>query len=251
MSKFIRKLKGVTESAVPAMGFRAASATAKARGPLLLAILSHADAKSAKSAVAAGADALVIRTQDSSGAREFAQAVADVPCGLLIKSGAVDAAFLKESGLDFVAFAPVSAPASVLRAEGLGKIAVISASAEMESLRGMDRVGVDCLLLEPDVADFLSVQYVMTCCFLSGATNKPLMATVSDSAMAEDIGALWDAGVDGFAVESGPSRIQELRKVIASLPPRAKRKSGKDIPLLPRLGNGAPVQEEDEREDDE
>lgn len=251
MSKLIQKLKGVTESAAPAMGFRAASATARARGPLLLAILPHADAKAANAAVDAGADALMIRVQDSSGVREFTQIVADVPCGALIKTGTVDAAFLKEAGLDFVAFVPFSAPASVLRAEGLGKVAVFPATVEMESLRGMERAGVDSVLLEQDVADFVSVQLVMTCCFLSGVMNKPLMTIVSASADAEDVGALWDAGVDGFVIESGPDGIKALRKIIASLHPRSKRKGGKDMPLLPRLGNGAPAQEEDDREDDE
>ncbi|MDO8473370.1 MAG: hypothetical protein Q7T05_06075 [Dehalococcoidia bacterium] len=251
MSKLAQKLKDITESAAPAMGFRAASVSTRARGPLLLAILAHPDAKSAKAAIEAGADALVVRSSEAADAKAVAQAAADVPCGVLSKSEAIDASALKEAGLDFVAFVPACAPASVLRAEGLGKIAVVPAAAEMESLRGMDRAGVDGVLLEQDGAgDFVSAQFLMTCYFLSGAMNKPLMAVIPTSAGIEDIGALWDAGVDGLFVEAGPARLKELRKVVSSLPARSKRKGGKDVPRLPWLGNGRAAHEEEEQEDE-
>lgn len=252
MNKLVQKLKGVAESAAPAMGFRPASIATKSRGPLLVAVLAHPDAKSAKAAIDAGADAVLAKTSDTKVVSDVVDSGRDVPFGIdAAGAEGVDLPALKEAGCDFVVFSPATAPASWLRVEGLARVARVSPAADATSLRGLDRVGVDAVLLDKDADDdFVSVQFVMTGYYLVGALGKPVMAMLPSGATTDEVAALWDAGVDGIVAEAAPARLKDLRKAIASLPPRSRKKGGREIALLPRISAEAepPAEEEDDGE---
>ena len=248
MSMLVQKLKSNAESAAPAMGFRTASTVTRARGPLLVARLSHPDAKSAKAAADAGADVILVSTVDAKVVTSIVEAVGSVPCGVILdKDEGIDLGALKEAGCDFVVISPCAAPAAWLRQEGLSKVARVIPTTEMVALRGIDRVGVDAVVLDRDgEGDFVSVQFLMTCHFLRGALSKPLLAMIPPGASEEDAGLLWDAGVDGLVVDVAPGRLKDLHKAVTSLPPRTRKRAGKDVPLLPRLAEAAAPAEEEE-----
>jgi hypothetical protein len=251
MSILIQKLKAMAESAVPAMGFRTASASARSKGPLVVAVLSHPDAKSAAAAVQAGAGALLMQPVDARVARQVVESAGGVPCGInLEKDSGIDIEGLKKAGCDFIVFSPASAPASWVRQEGLGKLARLAPTVEAAALRGIDRVGIDAVLLDRwEDAGLVSVQFLMSCYFLSGSLGKPLLAMVPADLEAADAGSLWDAGVDGMVLEALPSKLTELHKAAAALPPRTRKKAGRDTALLPHVATAAEPAEE-EGEDD-
>ncbi|MBI2958088.1 MAG: hypothetical protein HYY32_04515 [Chloroflexi bacterium] len=251
MSRLLQKIKSITESSAPAVGFRTAATSTMTRGPLLAAVLAHPDARSAKAAVEAGADALLAQTSDAKAWEDIVKAAAGAPCGPFLPGGDADLKALEEAGCDFVSFSPSTAPARWLRVEGLARIARVPYGAEVSSLRGIDKVGIDAVVLENEgSADFLSVQQLMNCHFLVAALNRPLLAAIPASASAEDVAALWDAGVDGLVVaEGGLARLRELHKIVTAMPPRSKKRAGKETVLLPQMGQpAAPAEEEDDEE---
>lgn len=250
MSKLAQKLKGVAESASPAMGFRPAAMATKPRGPLLVAVLARPDVKSAKAALDAGADVLLAKTADPRLLAEIAGAAGGSPLGIeALAADKVDMSALKEAGCDFVVFSTAAAPAGWLRLEDMARVPRVTPSVEATALRGLDRIAIDAVLLDNNADDeFVSVQFVMTAHFLTAAVGKPVMAMLPAAASAEDIAALWDAGVDAMVAEAAAARLRELRKSIASLPPRSRKKGGKETALLPRISvepEPPPEEEED------
>ncbi|MEW6034097.1 MAG: hypothetical protein AB1603_04520 [Chloroflexota bacterium] len=250
MSRLVENLKRSAESAVPAMGFRAASAADKVPKLLLVVGLTRPDVSTARELVESGADALLVHATDSKALAEVAQAAGKAPCGVVLKETSnAQLSALKKSGCDFVVFSPGSSPVSWLQEEGMGKVLRVPSSADMASLRGLDRLPIDVVLVDQgDEQEFISVQFLMACYFLRDALRKPLLAAVPTRVSTGDVRALWEAGVDGLVVEALGDKVRELRQAADGLPVRAGRRGVKEVPVLPRLEVAALSEAEEEEE---
>ncbi len=246
MSKLARRLKNISDTATPAVGFRAGMTAVKHQGPVLIAIVAR-DIKSARVAVDSGADAVLVEACPEKDLTDIAGAVPTAPCGIIQNDKTTDLGAMKFTGIDFLVFSPANAPASWLKLDGPAKIAKVPANVEPHALRGIERVGVDGVLLDrSEDIEFVSVEFLMNCHYLKGALSKPLLAALPSGASAEDVVDLWDAGIDGFVIDAGPEVLRSISKTILGLAPRAKRKDNKTTPLVPRISTSSAEEDEEE-----
>ena len=106
MSKFIKKLRQISESATPPLGFRTASVS-PARPMLLIASLIQDDANIATQFVKAEVDAVLIHSKDLrkeiKSLQQTVDSLGDIPLGMWLESiTELDATELKEMGIDFL-----------------------------------------------------------------------------------------------------------------------------------------------------
>lgn len=250
MSRLVEKLKSVSGASAPSLGFRAAAAT---RGPhlLLLARLGASDGKLAADLAEAGADALLMQGSSVASLQGSSGRARNVPCGVLMhQAGEDQLPALRKAGCDFMVMSAAAAPVSWLREEGMGRVLRVLATADMGQLRGVDHIGVDAILLEPEEeSGFVTVQFLMASHFLSEALRQPVLASAPASASVDDVRALWEAGVSGVVMEIDVDKVKELRRFIDSLPARPRRRGHREDALLPRLSRALAPQEEEEEEE--
>jgi hypothetical protein len=84
--------------------------------------------------------------------------------------------------------------------------------------------------------------------------TKPLLASIPSNVNANELQALWEAGVDGVVIEVGAGqptdRLKKLHQVIDKLAFPSQRKRGKVEALLPHIARETSiVTEEDEEEE--
>jgi hypothetical protein len=79
-----------------------------------------------------------------------------------------------------------------------------------------------------------------------------LLASIPSNVTANELQALWEAGVDGVVIEVGDrqptDRLKELRQVIDKLAFPSQRKRGKTEALLPHISGESSIITEEEEE---
>jgi hypothetical protein len=239
MSKFIDKLKLISQSGSPPMGFRVAAAPPPKPRMLLVAALAEPNIEGLTDYVS-GADAgLVPIPKLSSGAKavnKISRAISAIPWGGWLKDVSGTAVKpLVEAGGDFVVF-PWDTPLATLQDSKIGKILEVGASLDKGLLKTIDDLPLDAVLAsEPEKASLLTWRHLMLSQRCAELVTKPLLASVPASVGSNELQALWAAGVVAVVVDTPPQgRIAELRQIIDKLtfPPPSKRKKGA---LLPRL----------------
>lgn len=183
--------------------------------------------------------------------RRATEALGDIPCGVrLLSADRATAAALKEVGADYLVFDVEQSDASLLLEEKLGL--VVSASTEMSEglLRGLGSLPLDALFV--DIGnDPLSVRRLIELQRLAGVAQQGLLLKVADQPEADVLESLRNAGGVGIIVEvAGWSELpglEALRKRIAELPPRRRRREERLKAVLPSIGApGEPMEEEEE-----
>ncbi len=258
MSRFIDKLNQTLQAVPQSIGFKAATTVSPKPKMLLVASLAEADVESVADYVA-GADAgLLLIPKSSPGLKalkKVAQAVSGIPWGRWLKD--IDFRDIGQSvkaGSDFVVFPAATTPLGIVQNEEVGKILEVEASLSEGLLKAIDELPVDAVLIGGEKKEGLTWHHLMLFQRFADLLTKPLLASIPAKVTANELQALWEAGVDGVIVEVGVGhpvgRVSELRQMIDKLAFPSQRKRGKAEALLPYIGSeGSTVVEEEEEEE--
>ncbi len=260
MSRLIDKLNQVSQGVSQSMGFRRAQPVSEKPKILLIASLTEASVSGLADYVV-GADAGLLHIPKlSSGAKtlkEMSQAVPDTPWGGWLRN--IDQGGIKQmvkAGCDFVVFPAANTPLALLQNDEIGKILEVESSLSEGLLRTVNGLSIDAVLIavEQEGEYFLTWHHLMLFQRFADLLTKPLLASIPPNVTANELQALWEAGVDGVVIEVGAGqpvdRLKKLRQVIDKLAFPSQRKQGKAEALLPHIGSEASVvTEEDEEEE--
>jgi len=241
------------------MGFRAGQSAAPKPKMLLIASLPQVITNNL-AAYVAGADAGLLPISRSSGAKALqkaSKAVPDLPWGAWLKDGGqAEIDQIVKAGCDYVVFAADSTSLAIPSGDSVGRVIEVYVGALSDGvLRAIDNLPVDAVLIADQTGKehFLTWRDLMLFQHAANLLTKPLLAPIPSTVTADELQALWEAGVDGVisevAVGQPEGRISELYQVIDKLAAPSRRKRGKAEALLPRISeNKDTVPEEEEEE---
>lgn len=247
MSKLVEKLHQTSRVSIQPLGFKGAASTSTQKGSpmVLIAVLPEGDA----SAAAGGngsADAWLVKEADS----QVLAALGQIPWGASLEKGTEkELTHFKEMGCDFLVFNPATAPLALLGDDELGKIVEVDASLSDGMIRAIDKLSVDAVLIGGDSE--LSVHRLMVCQHVANLVRKPLLALAPLDTPKEALEDFQEAGIVGVVVKlggGGKKGLSQLRQAIDSLPPTRRRRKERMEALLPYLGQGTQVEEEEDFE---
>jgi len=258
MSRFIDKLNQISRTGPQSMGFRRAQPVSEKPKILLVASLAEASVDGLVD-YTVGADAGLLRIPKlSSGAKplkEMSQAVSDIPWGGWSRN--IDQGGIKQmvkAGCDFVVFPAADTPLALLQNDKIGKILEVESSLSEGLLRTVNELSIDAVLItaEQEREYFLTWHHLMLFQRFADLLTKPLLVSIPLNITANELQALWGAGVDGVVIEIGAEqsadRLKKLRQVIDKLAFPPQRKQGKAKALLPYIGKEANIIAEEEEE---
>ena len=256
MSRFINKLNQVSQAVPQAMGFRATKPVSQKPKMLLIVSLAQANVDGLADYVA-GADAGLLHISKlSSGAKtlqKVSQVVSDIPWGgWLGDIGREGIEQMVEAGFDFVVFPAANTSLAILQSDKVGRILQVEASLAEGLLRAVDELPIDAVFIasEQEEEPFLTWHHLMVFQRFADLLTKPLLASVPSNVAADELLALWEAGVDGVVVGVGKAvgRLQELRQLIDQLA-FPQRKWGRAEALLPYISGETGIVSEEEEEE--
>ena len=258
MSRFIDKLNQVSQVMPQAMGFRTVQPVPEKPKILLIAGLAGASAGDLADSVA-GADAGLLRIPKlSSGAktlREISQAAPDIPWGGWLRDinqGGTEQ--MAKAGCDFLVFPAANTPLALAQNDEVGKILEIESSLSEGLLRAVNELSIDAVLItaEQEGEHLLTWHHLMLFQRFADLLAKPLLASIPPNVTANELQALWEAGVDGVVIEIGAGqpadKLKKLRQVIDKLAFPSQRKRGKAEALLPHIDSEVSIVAEEEEE---
>ena len=258
MSRFIDKLNQTSLAVPQPMGFKAAPLASLKPKMLLVASLAEANVESLADYVA-GADAgLLLISKLSSGVKtlkKMSQAVSGIPWGGWLRNiGSREIEQMVKVGCDFMVFPAATTLLAVVQNEEVGKILEVETSLSEGLLKVVDELPVDAVLIGGEKKEGLTWHHLMLFQRFADLLTKPLLASIPAEVTANELQALWEAGVDGVIVEVGVEqpvgRVSELRQMIDKLAFPSQRKRGKAETLLPYIGSerGTVAEEEEDLE---
>ena len=256
MSRFIDKLNQVSRVVPQSMGFMKAQPVSEKPKILLIASLAGAGVGGLADYVA-GADAGLLRIPKlSSGAKtlkKMSQAAPDIPWGGWLRN--IDQNGIKQmakAGCDFVVFPAANTPLALLQNDEIGKILEVEPSLSEGLLRAFDELSIHAVLIagEQGESHFLTWHHLMLFQRFADLLTKHLLASIPSNVTANELQALWEAGVDGVVIEVGAGqpveRLKELRQTIDKLVFPSQRKRKKAEVLLPYISRETGIVSEDE-----
>ena len=257
MSRFIDKLKQVSQAESQPMGFRKEKVISKPR-LMFIARLSKNDID-IPSMQLAGLDAWLLTVKQDSEIKvikEIARSIKDIPWGTMLESasrGGIKKAV--EAGCDFIVFPP-EMPLEVIGDKGLGKVLLLEASLEVSLLKALDELPVDAIIITGEQAKGVALtwRHLMIFRRFAGISNKPLLVPVPSAITGDGLQAIWEAGVSGVIVEATAQQpadeFKKLSRVIDSLTSPSKRRRTKMRAIVPKLREETtPIADEEEEED--
>lgn len=248
MSKLIDKLKQVSKTEPPPIGFMRVQASLPKAKILLIADVPQTDI--AKVAVSvAGADAGLIRISNLKSVakviNDAVQTVPGIPWGVWLKE--VDETGELDKAADFIVFSP-AAPLGAFKGEDNGKILEIEPALGEGLLIGINELPLNAVLINNESASQLTWHDLMLFRRTARFLNKPLLVTAPAGVSGNELKALWEAGVDGIVVQASTGKIKDLRQLIDSLSFPLPRKQAKREALLPHIVEAGEPKEEEEEE---
>jgi len=258
MSQFIDRLNLVSEVVPQPLGFKAAQPVSPKPKILLVASLAQANIDGLADYVA-GADAGLLHISNlTSGAKtleKVCRVVPDIPWGgWLTGIGGEGIKQMAKVGCDFVIFPAASTSLAILQGDEVGKILQVEVSLSEGLLRTVDELPVDAVLIagEQEGEYFLTWHHLMIFQRFADLLTKPLLACVPSAVTANELRALWEAGVSGVVVEVGVGQpagtLNKLRQAIDKLTFPPSRKRGRAGALLPYIGEETATATEEEEE---
>jgi len=250
MSKLVKKLRQINESAAQPLGFKRTSVLPSQQ---MLLIMALPQKDSVAWLAKAEVDAILIHSPDLEQGvqtlRQVANSVGDIPCGLwpeaMTEEGMKQ---LKEAGGDFLIFEASTAPAILLQEEELGKVLKVNLPQDESLISAINELPMEVVLLEvKGKGEVLTISDLMYCQWLADLVDKPLLVATHQELTDKEIQSLWEAGVDGVVVEIEEKQLQErltrLSQALKALPPRRKRRGERRV-MLTRLEQGSTMPEE-------
>ena len=162
--------------------------------------------------------------------------------GWLKEAGSGEVKEAEEAGFDFIAFNENSASGSVLENSNLGRIIELDTSLDEGLFKTIGSLPVDAVLISGDYINERRFNWhnLMLLKRFAGMLPQPIVVTIPDSLSDSELKALWDMGVDGFALQLKEGKSLEIlnqviKQVDAIKWPRRHDKSKKGA-LLPGVG---------------
>ncbi len=261
MSKLIDKLNQASQTVPQPMGFTVVQPVSPKPKLLLIASLTQVNIDSLADYVA-GADGGLLHIHQSSEAKalqEVSQAISDIPWGVWLRdSGQPEIKQIIKAGCDFVVFPAAKTSLAILQNEAVGRILEVEASLSDGLLRAIDELPVDAVLIAGELREdyFLTWHHLMLFQRFTNLLTKPLLVSIPLNVTANELQALWEAGVDGVIVEVEDGQpvggVSKLRQAIDKLAFPSQRKRRKTKALLPHIGQamGAETEGGDEEEEE-
>lgn len=255
MSKLVDKLKQLSRVSAPPIGFRAASSLTQGSSMLLIATLTQPTGEAAKAAGSSAVDAALIpgKSLNPKDLKQLVSTLRDVPVGVSLEGvNLEDITKIIKSGCDFVVFGTMM-PLGILETEDIGKILEVKPSFDQGLVKTINelQLPVDGVLIGGEGESYITIERLLIYQRFADLLDKPLLVTLPPSVSGNELGSLWEAGVDGVIVagEQPLKTLTELKKAIDSLPRGTKRR-GKTVVVLPRATEevGLGVVEEEEEE---
>lgn len=258
MSKLIDELSQVSQVGLQPMGFRAAQAVPHKPKMLLIASLAQVDVDRLADCVA-GADAGLLQIPKSSSGvkalQEICQAMSDIPWGGWLRDIGREKGIrqMVKAGCDFVVFPAAKTSLAILQDDELGKILEVEPLLNEGLLKAVDDLPIDAVLIASEQRKdyFLTWHHLMLFRRCAELLTKPMLVSIPPDVAANELQALWEAGVGGVVVEAGIEqplgKTAELRQMIDKLTLPSPGKWGKAEPLLPYIrGETGMVSDEEE-----
>jgi hypothetical protein len=253
-SALIRRLRDAARARPRSIGFGRDRDGAAGPAVVVVASVRGYDAAAAKKAVADGAAAVLFEGGEvGKDAREAAAACGDVAAGVALGQVAVAPSDLERSGFDYVLVDVERAPAAVLAAEGVARVArVADASQSTGLLRALGELQVDAVLAARlrdgsaslTILDLMGFRHVVDC------MRQPVLVEADANLQPESLQALRDVGVVGVVV-SDLARIGAFASAATTV--KATRAAGASggMAVLPRLSTPRSSGGDGEQEDDD
>jgi len=259
MSELIEKFKKASSGKAQPMGFRTARSASAVPRLLFIAGLTGTFPDKAGDYLE-GADAVLMRLDeapDNKALSKLDKSLDHLPWGLYLEDdsdGLIEKA--GKSGLDFVVFSTAGRVSATPSDKKIGRILEVESAMDDGLLRAVNDLPVDAVVISdgPESSPLLWHQ-LMIFQHLARLSPKPLIVPTPADLSAEEVQALWEAGVDGILVAAdieNAGGFKELRQSIDALPPRTGQKSGQTPVVLTRTGGeGPPAAPPDEEEEEE
>lgn len=264
MSKFIDTLDRLSRSEPQPIGFRVSHSVSPKPKIQLVASVAEESVDGLTEQVA-GADAGLLRiAKPGSGAKalqKISRAVPDIPWGSWLQGGSPkEIEGITKAGSDFVVFPATHTPLAILHSDEVGKILEVEASLSEGLLRAANELPIDAVLIAGEQGDdfFLTWQHLLLFRRFADLLTIPLLVSIPSKVTADELQALWEAGIKGVVVEVGvgqpQDRLKELRQAIDKLTSPSPHKREKAEALVPRIGmepSRAMAEEADEEDEEE
>ncbi|UCG54341.1 MAG: hypothetical protein JSV32_07060 [Dehalococcoidia bacterium] len=226
MSRFIDKLKQLSQIESQPMGFRREKVYSK---PRLMLVVEAGN--SAAGLTLEGADVVLVTD-----GTENLPKKSDIPVGIRIYGGEIDK--LPE-GIDFIVFQPDS-PVFIAQGGKTGKVIALEASMELDLLRSLDDLPLDAIVITREgmqFSEYVNWRYLMLCRRFATMSSKPVLASVSPQISRHELQLLWEVGVVGVVVSGlTAGGMKTLRSLIDELILPSKHQRQEIRAIVPKIG---------------
>ena len=244
MSKLSKKIRAAGRAEPAPLGFAAVAPQARQNSLLCGGRLS--DPAAAAGAASKGADFVILEDVARSKVKSVAKVDASVGVAGDFDSDAL-AALLK-AGVDFVVLAGPGADAAPLANESVGRVMVLDSELDDTYLRLLGDLGLDALVVAAPEAP-LTVERLLAVRRLSALARTPLLANAKPDIDEKSLELLRDSGVAGIVLDDA-GKLAALKKRIAALPARGRRKENHSDAVIPAQASGGHDHNEDDDYDD-
>ncbi len=242
MSQLSKKIRAAGRAEPAPLGFT--SITSQVRQNSLLCGVRLRDPAAAAGAASKGADFVILEDVARSKVKGVAKVDASVGVAGDFDSDALEA--LVQAGVDFVVLAGPGADAAPLANESLGRVMVLDSELDDTYLRLLGDLGLDALVVVAPEAP-LTVERLLAVRRLSALARTPLLANAKPDIDEKSLELLRDSGVAGIVLDDA-GKLAALKKRIAALPPRGRRKEDHSDAVIPAQASGG---SHDHDEDDD
>jgi 2-methylisocitrate lyase-like PEP mutase family enzyme len=193
------------------------------------------DAASAKAAIEAGADVVLIDGIDPADAGAILAALPKGAAGVRVdRLDEATAAVLQAAGTDFVISPLATTASAAVDTERMGQVVAVTPDISDSALRSLAALGFDALFVEGEAsAPTLAAQLELV--RLASFSTLPLAINVEKTASVGQLRVLRDSGA-AVAVAPADASAAELRRLIEALvavPPPRRPARGGEIALVP------------------
>ena len=259
MSRLLDRLDKISRGVSSSMGFGATARAEKMPSLALVGKLTDPGKSARAASVLEGinADGALIEGKDVDNAhKKLAQALGNVPWGVKLQElNEEQASTFRERGCDFLAFGPERALVGALDDDDSGYILCIQSDMEERSLRAIEDLPVDAVLLRLGSLELpLTLEHLLTISSVRSTFSKYLLLAVPGGLTSGDLEGLRNVGVDGLVVDATAHSKEELtglRDRLLSLPRRQRNRSTKANAILPRTAYDIAPTPSHEEEDEE
>ena len=244
MSKLSKKIRAAGRAEPAPLGF--ASITSQVRQNSLLCGVRLRDPAGAAGAASKGADFVILEDVTRSKVKGVAKVDASVGVAGDFDSDALEA--LVKAGVDFVVLAGTGADAAPLATESVGRVMALDSDLDDTHLRLLGELGLDALVVAAPETP-LTVERLLALRRLSALARTPLLANAKPDIDEKSLELLRDSGVAGIVLND-VGKLAALKKRIAALPPRGRRKENHADAVIPAQVSGEHDHDEDDDYDD-